>query len=215
MSQELVENPFDAVERAGSFPAKKFEGFKDRQQFQVDPDWERRLIAAYSGSGRSYANVISGVVHLDQLRHRVKNGYRDALSVAIVLGAVLQSRPDGYIRAGELRLWLQEHYPQFAWDSVTVGRILGEMAEAGEIGYGTLERSPIGVGEDYKSMYYVVRGHEGRGYVAKLFESMLGIARKIVASEADGEFEVGLRQPWDDIDYSAFHLAVSEDEVSE
>lgn len=59
-----------------------------------------------------------------------KNGYGDPLSVMLVLDTLMRMSPKQVIRSGALTKHLNETCRQVFWDSVTVGRILGDLAEA-------------------------------------------------------------------------------------
>lgn len=194
---------------------KAYPGFKDRGEFMVDPDWDRRFVAAATASNLDLSQTVSDVERLPRLAHRIPNGYRDPLTISMVLAAVLASHPTSYIRPPELRPWLDRHYPAFVWDNVTVGRILSSLAATAEYEYVEVckKENPIGIGRDYRSAYYVIQGNEGRGYVAQLFAGMFKLAEAELAREADGEAIVsrGGQEPWELIDAKAFFPVVADE----
>jgi hypothetical protein len=58
-----------------------------------------------------------------------RNGYNDTLSHLFLIDTLMRLKPDQIIRAAKLRDLLTETRPQMLWDSVTVGRILTELAD--------------------------------------------------------------------------------------
>jgi hypothetical protein len=57
-------------------------------------------------------------------------GYNDPVAVALVMDLLLRLSPDSRIQSGPMTDQLNMLYPQFLWSSVTVGKILANLAEA-------------------------------------------------------------------------------------
>ncbi len=67
------------------------------------------------------------------LRHPTPNGIHDPLSVLAVLDVLQNLKAPVYFTTARLVQELEAFYPHILWDPVTVGRILGEIAdEAGQ-----------------------------------------------------------------------------------
>ncbi len=66
------------------------------------------------------------------LLHATPNGYNDPLSHLLLLDTLMRLKPDQTIRANTMRDLLNRMRPQLSWDSVTVGRILNELADMSE-----------------------------------------------------------------------------------
>lgn len=56
-------------------------------------------------------------------------GYQDPLTFQLVLLALSDIEPAVQLRANEFALYLQIHFPQMIWDSVTVGRVLSDIQQ--------------------------------------------------------------------------------------
>jgi hypothetical protein len=64
------------------------------------------------------------------LFHRVKNGVYDPITFYHITDALLQIKAWNTFRANELVELLGKRAPNIVWDSVSVGRILNDMAES-------------------------------------------------------------------------------------
>lgn len=58
-----------------------------------------------------------------------RNGTGDPLTYFLVLGALVNVNPSVEVRAKNLAEYLQLHFPQIAWDAVTVGRVLSDLCD--------------------------------------------------------------------------------------
>ena len=83
-------------------------------------------------------------------------GYHDPLSVQLVLLALTSIDPAVQIRAWAFRDWLQEHYPQLVWDSVSVGRILADICDQFEDVLGA-EKGLLARTRDGRGTIYYIR----------------------------------------------------------
>ena len=63
------------------------------------------------------------------LRHPTPNGHRDPLSILCVLDWLQNLQAPAVFTTPEAVDLLEVHYKHILWESVTVGRILGEIAE--------------------------------------------------------------------------------------
>src|SRR5687768_6361164 len=62
--------------------------------------------------------------------HRVPNGIHDPFTHFHIVDALLRVRPDELWKSRDLAKFMAENYKQMSWDTVTVGRILNDIAES-------------------------------------------------------------------------------------
>ena len=107
------------------------------------------------------------------------NGYFDPLTVFNVLFEVMALDSSLILRASAMTEWLQAHSPRFAWDPVTVGKVLSDLCDNFEDRLGAkcgiLER-----GRDWKgNFYYIHRDAE----TAELAHRVLDDLQRLVEDE--------------------------------
>ena len=188
--------------------SKTFPNARDRNEYLKHPDVAQAALMTLPDPMHSpLGDPLNQMTDfLDGLKHRARSGFNDPMSVALVLDAMINSFPSAYLRATYLTLWLNRNRPDFIWESITIGRIMGEIVDVAAETFAGQEPLPVDRGTDWRGHYVVVDpegGAVGRLWLMKL---MLGLAqkcRRAMEDEADGVIKPRSESVWSDVDTSA------------
>lgn len=121
------------------------------------------------------------------LFHRVKNGIHDPLTHFFVLDAVLHAKPDEYFQSVLLTKWLKANNQNLAWDTVTVGRVLSDIAESLKDACPDPERPPIIISRRWNGRYFAVSSLPvNRVMLHNLVVDLLALSEALITEEANG-----------------------------
>lgn len=143
---------------------------------------------------------------LEGAKHRSRSGFNDPMSVAMVVDALINSFPSGYIRATYVMPWLNRNRPDFIWEPITIGRIMGEIVDVCAESFPGREHLPVDRGTDWRGHYIVIDpdgGCEGRLWLMKLLVGLVPKVRQQMDDEADGIIHNRSESVWTDVDTSA------------
>lgn len=138
------------------------------------------------GANLDPVRLINDEKKLPHLVRRVPNGYFDPRCMAIVCHELARTWQRAYIRSPQLTGFLNQHYPTFLWDAITVGRLLGAIYNESLAQFEGKE--PVFLREfDARGRYYVLQepSLEGRAWLLKLRELFLDASEKIWKWEKD------------------------------
>jgi len=116
--------------------------------------------------------------------HRTKNGIYDPITFYHLLDALMRLEPNSEFRTADLVIHLQTAKRQLVWDSVTVGRVLNDIAESLHDAYGAV---PISAVRRWNGMYYVVHGGlEFKVMQLRLLDDLYRLCEEMLANELAG-----------------------------
>lgn len=185
--------------------SKTFPKAKDRNEYFHNLDIEPTAIASRpEGEQLSLmASQATRLVVLSGLKHRVRSGFNDPLSVALVLDAMVCANPNAYLRASYLTPWLNRNRTDFIWEPITIGRIMGEVVDVAAETFAGYKYYPVDRGTDWRGHYIVIDpdgGHEGRLWLMRLIDRLLPKCAEVMEVERDGTIVMRSDSVWSDVD---------------
>ena len=127
------------------------------------------------------------------LVHITKNGAYDPLTYFHVLDMLLDILPGETFRTRDLLPMLGERQKAFAWDAVTVGRVVSDMAEtlSDSLGY-----KAIATNRRFDGLWFDISVHEeARAAMERLLEDLEILAREEIEQEVLGKPSKRLASP--------------------
>lgn len=126
------------------------------------------------------------------LFRRVKNGVHDSVTFYHLIDALLQVKGWSPFTAGEMTTFLNHRQPNIIWDSVTVGRVLADIAESTDVVNPLILRR----NRRWNGMTYEVSDHpENRKVLLELLEDMRDVAEQDLAKEQLEGFQPRTESP--------------------
>lgn len=188
--------------------SKTFPGFRDRNEYLKHPDVAQQAIESLPADQQGpYLDPLNQRPDfLDSLKHRSRSGFNDPMSVALVIDAMLNSFPKAYLRATYVTLWLNRNRPDFIWEPITVGRIMGEIVDVCAESFPGSDALPVDRGTDWRGHYVVIGAdgsNRGRLWLMKLLNGLLPKVAEQVEAEQDGIVANRSESVWTDVDTSA------------
>ena len=185
---------------------KTFPSHHDRSEFYPNPDVVDDVIASLPEWRRpAFDGFKTKLTDSADLRHRVKTGYGDPMTVCNVLAAMIQSHPRTYLRAHQMKPWLLRNRPEFIWEAVAIGRAMGEIVDLAADTFPGLAHLPVDRSADWRGYYVVIDpdgGTRGRAWLMKLYAALLPLAQKQREDEAQRIFVNRLDSVWTNVDTS-------------
>lgn len=127
------------------------------------------------------------------LFHRSRNGVLDPITFYHVLDTLLDVLPGQVFRTPHLIEELNKRVPMISWDSVTVGRVINDLAESVNEAAGG---KAIAVSRHYDGLWYDISPDpELRTLMEKLLEDLLLLSEKELQEEARGIVQKRIQSP--------------------
>lgn len=120
--------------------------------------------------------------------HRVPNGYRDPLTILMIVDLLERWSPAYYIRAKYVARYLNEKQSNIYFEPRTVGRILNEITEIAAESYASRpELQPIVVTRDYQNnIYFINSTPTTYAWLWNIRTELDAKVRKMIELEAHG-----------------------------
>lgn len=187
--------------------SKTFPGARDRNEYLRHPDIVQMAIESLpADQQKQFLDPLDQIPDFaDRLKHRTRSGFNDPMSVFLVIDAMLSAFPGSYLRSMYLSLWLNRNRPDFIWEPITVGRIMGEIVDVAAETFEGMERFPVDRGTDWRGHYIVIDpdgGYTGRLWLYKLRQRLIEKCQALLDAEFDGEVPARSDSVWFDVDTS-------------
>jgi hypothetical protein len=142
---------------------------------------------------------------IDDLFHRVPNGRNDPMSVLCVLNILQRWSPEYWIRSKYATIALNERHRTILFDAMTVGHIIGELAEIGKEAYTDRpDLEPIMGSRNYKGNYWFINNAPTTyAWFWKLRGQLVEVVRELMRAEANGGLQARPDSVWSSLDYEA------------
>lgn len=139
---------------------------------------------------RRVRRVLQGRKHFV---HPSRNGIYDPLTFYHILDVLLDLAPDELFRTTEFIHLLRETKPRFVWNTVTVGRVINDMAESLQNANG---RPAIRMVQRWNGRNYVMSGQlEDRVAMENLLDDLHRLCEQTIEQEVSGTFQPRLETP--------------------
>jgi hypothetical protein len=122
-----------------------------------------------------------------------------------VLDAVQRHSPAFYIRAKYMSIFLNSSQDALFWSPVTVGRIIGELAELAEDAFGKDNPLiPITQEKDYKGQYWLINSSvDAYKWFWQLRQELNKLVETMMANEKQGLYASKAESVWNTLNTEA------------